>query len=627
MAIGSDDARGETTMANVEGKYRAKILGIDDYQALTACQAACPLGTDTKGYLRAIAEGDDERAFLLARQTNPLVSICGRVCTAPCERSCRKSGDGEPVHIRALKRFASDRHGVAAPAAVADRLEELSRREDWTGDRTGNHVATLSRWSRKARERAGAQEPSGRVAIVGSGPAGLSAAHDLALLGHRVTVFEAGSQPGGQLMTGIPEFRLPKEIVRGEIDAILSLGVELKLNSPIGGDVSLADLRAQGFAAVFVTIGLQAPLRLALEGSELAGVYGGIDYVREHERPAVGDRCLVIGGGGVAIDCAQHARRRAARQVAIACLESWETMPASESDKEDAREEGIAFHTSLGPQRIVGRDGRAVGVEFLGVRSIFDAGGRFNPSFVPGSDTTLAADTVILAVGQSATLPSLPGLAGLETTPQGLIRAREDLSTNLPGVFAGGDDRWRFGRNATDAIADGQRAARAIHAYLAGEGPRVTRKAFMRPVGRDFVNTRCETIARTSVPKRPADERVRTEAEITTGFDEAEARRQAARCRQCSIQTVFDRSRCLLCGTCADTCVQGALRLVRLADVQGEGDLERLTGALDRASGPGRARTAILKDDARCVGCGMCARRCPGGAITMSELILHEEWE
>jgi len=613
-------------MGNLNGKYQVKILGIEDYQALTACQSACPLGTDTKRYVRAITEGDYEKAFLIARQTNPLVSVCSRVCTAPCEKNCRKGAEGSPVDIRALKRFACDRHGVASPAAVAERLDEFSQWDEWMSDRTGNNILTMSRWLQKAKEKTGDTKLSPRVAIVGSGPAGLSAAHDLALLGYRVTIFEAAPQPGGQLMTGIPGFRLPKEIVMEEIEAILKLGVELKLNSPIGRGVSLADLRQQGYDSIFITIGLQDPLKLALEGSELKGVYTGIDYVRDHGQMTMGKSCVVIGGGGVAIDCAQHALRQGAIQVAIACLESWETMPASLSDKEDAQEEGITFYPSLGPQRVVGQEGRATGVEFLKVSSVFDAEGKFNPSFVPDSTTILLADTVILAVGQSSTLPSLSGMEGLELTPNGLIRANDDLSTNLPGVFAGGDDRWRFGRNATDAIADGQKAARAIHGYLSGKDLQVRKKAYMRTVAPDFQNTRCETIASVKVPKREAGERIRTQEEITLGFAEEQARQQAARCRQCSIQTVFDRSRCLRCGTCVDTCVNGALRLVRLADIQGDGNLEKLTDALEKSSGK-KGMTAIIKDDSRCASCGMCARRCPGGAITMAEFYCQEEWE
>jgi len=615
-------------MGDQSGKYQVKILGIEDYQALVACQSACPLGTDTKRYVRAITEGDYEKAYLIARQTNPLVSVCSRVCTAPCEKSCRKSGEGSPVDIRALKRFVCDQQGVSSPDSVAKRLEDLSQRDEWVSDRTGNHILTMSSLVRKAKEaKEGSQKPSARVAIVGSGPAGLSAAHDLALLGYRVSVFEAAPLPGGQLRTGIPGFRLPKEILQQEIDAIMELGVELKLNSPIGEDLSLTDLRDQGYEAVFITIGLQDPMIIDLKDTELKGVYHGIDYVRDHEKISLGKSCLVIGGGGVAIDCAQHAVRQGAEQVMIACLESWETMPASLSEKEDAQEEGIAFYPSMGPQRIVGHEGCVTGVEFLKVSSVFDSEGKFSPTFVPESKTILEADTVILAVGQSSTLPLLSGMDGLEMTPTGLIRAGEDMSTNLPGVFAGGDVRWRFARNATDAIADGQRAARSIHGYLSGKSLQITKKGYMKPVASDFENTRCETIAPVKIPKRAASERIRTQEEITLGFDEAQARQQAARCRQCSIQTVFDRSRCLLCGTCADTCVYSALKLVRMADIQGDTNLATLTDALKKMSPRTKGRTAIIKEESRCVSCGMCARRCPGGAITMAEFYSQEEWE
>jgi NADPH-dependent glutamate synthase beta subunit-like oxidoreductase len=614
-------------MVNLPGKYQVKILGIDDYQALVACQSACPLETDTKRYVRAITVGDYEKAYLIARQTNPLVSVCSRVCTAPCEKTCRKTGESSPVDIRALKRFVCDRQGTSSPQSVTTRLEEISHQDQWMSDRTGNHILTMSRLRKLKEAKDISRKPAARIAVVGSGPTGLTAAHDLAVLGYSVVIFEAAPQPGGMLRTGIPGFRLPKDILMNEIDAILELGVELKLNTPIGADLTLSDLRSQGFQAVFITIGLQDPMRLDLQGTDLQGVHNGIDYVRDHEKIQLGKRTLVIGGGGVAIDCAQHAIRQGAEKVMIACLESWDAMPASLSEKEDAQEEGITFHPSLGPQRLIGRDGRVTGVEFLKVSSVFDSEGRFSPSFVPGSDSTLDVDSVILAVGQSSTLPTLAGLDGLDITPAGLIRAAEDMSTNLPGVFAGGDVRWRFARNATDAIADGQRAARAIHGYLGGQTLRIVKKGYMRPVASDFVNTHCETIAPVKIPKRPPAERISSKEEITIGFDEAQARQQAARCRQCSIQTVFDRSRCLLCGTCVDTCVYGALKIVRLADIQGDANLEKLTGALKKLSPRGRGMTAIIKDESRCVNCGMCARRCPAGAITMAEFYSQEEWE
>ncbi|HJV65530.1 MAG TPA: FAD-dependent oxidoreductase [Geomonas sp.] len=614
-------------MEKQAGKYQVKILGIEEYRELTACQSACPVGTDTKRYVSAISQGDYEKAYLIARQTNPLVSVCSRVCTAPCEKSCRKGASGNPVDIRALKRFACDRHGATSTKLVVQRLDELSRRTDWVSDRAGSHVLNLSRHLAKAKGAQAGDAKAARVAIVGSGPTGLSAAHDLALLGYAVTIFEAAPQAGGQLRSGIPAFRLPKDVLQKEIDAILELGVELRLNTTIGADLTLQDLRDQGYQAVFLTIGLQDPMQLEIEGSGLRGVYTGIDYVRNHEKIELGKSCLVIGGGGVAIDCAQHAVRQGAEQVMIACLESWESMPASRVEIEDAQEEGIRFYPSLGPQRFLGEDGRVSAVQFMKVASILDEQGRFNPSYLPGSEQVLRVDSVILAVGQASNLFSLKGLEGLEVTPAGQIKAADDMFTSLPGVFAGGDVRWRFARNATVAIADGQKAARSIHGYLRGEALKVRQTGYMRALPADFLNTRCDTIAAVKIPKREAGERVRTREEITLGFQEKEAREQAARCRQCSIQTVFDRSRCLLCGTCVDSCPHGTLKLVRLEDIEGDEKLARLTEALKKGAPGTRARTAIIKEESRCVSCGTCARRCPGGAITMAEFNLDEEWE
>ncbi|MBE9535159.1 MAG: FAD-dependent oxidoreductase, partial [Proteobacteria bacterium] len=426
---------------------------------------------------------------------------------------------------------------------------------------------------------------------------------------------------------GIPEFRLPKAIVQQEIEAIQELGVDIKLNSPIGVERTLADLREQGHDAVFITIGLQDPMILDLEGGELNGVCHGIDYVRDYEKVSLGKTCLVIGGGGVAIDCAQHAVRQGAEKVMIACLESWEDMPASLSEKEDAQEEGIRFCPSLGPQRIVGHEGRVTGIEFLEVESIFDDEGSFNPTYVPEAKTILHADTVILAVGQSSTLPSLAGMEGLEMTSTGLIRAGEDMSTSLPGVFAGGDVRWRFARNATDAIADGQKAARSIHSHLSGKKLQVKKRGYMRALAPDFENIRCESITPENEPKRAASERVKTQEEITLAFEEEQARQQAARCRQCNTQTIFDRSRCLLCGTCVATCVHNSLKIVRMTEIYGDQEVQRLTKTMEKVSPQASGMAAIIKDENRCVRCGICARRCPGYAITMAEFLCEEEWE
>ncbi len=612
---------------DLNDKYQVKVPGLEDYQASTECQNACPLGTDTKGYVKAIAEGDDEKAYLIARQSNPLVSVCSRVCTAPCEQACRKAEEGTPVGLRALKRFACDQQGASSSRTIVKRLVEISHGGQWLSDQTGNHILTMSRLSQKIKETRDSQVPLARVAIVGSGPAGLSAAHDLAILGYRVTVFEAAPLAGGQLRTGIPEFRLPKKIVLQEIEAIQELGVDIKLNSPIGVERTLADLREQGYEAVFISIGLQNPMVLDLEGSELQGVCHGIDYVRDYEKVPLAKTCLVIGGGGVAIDCAQHAVRQGAEQVIIACLESWDDMPVSLAEKEDALEEGVRFCPSLGPQRIVGHNGCVTGIEFLPVASIFDDSGKFNPVYVSEAITTLHADTVILAVGQSSSLPFLAGMDGLEMTPTGLICAADDLSTSLPGVFAGGDIRWRFARNATDAIADGQKAARSIHSHLRGKPLQVKKRGYMRALAPDFENTLCESIAPENPPKRAVRERVKNQDEITLVFEEEQARRQAARCRQCNTQTVFDRSRCLLCGTCVATCVDNSLKIVRMSKIYGDQEVQSLTRMMAQESPQASGMAAIIKDENRCVRCGMCARRCPGDAITMAEFRCEEEWE
>ncbi len=606
-------------------KYRVKVLGLEDYEALVACRQACPLQTDTKGYAKAIAEGDYERAYRIARQANPLVSVCSRVCQAPCEDACNRGERDGPVGMRALKRFACERHRDSPGRVVAPEQDGPTGEgipwEYLSGDLRGLLAPAKAREG-EAHESKGLRV---RVAVVGSGPAGLAAAHDLALLGYRVTLFEAAPVPGGMLRWGIPEFRLPRDVVRAEIDAILDLGVTLRVNTPIGGDRTIDRLKQEGYGAIFLAVGLQASRSLALEGSDLDGVWGGLTFLRDHERMAVGKRCLVIGGGGVAIDCAQLALRQGAGEVMVACLESWEEMPARGTEKMDAAEEGIRFFPSLGPVRFLGQAGRVTGVEFREVESVFDSQGNFNPTLRPDTAMILEADTVVVAVGQSPDESILGEAASLETTPGGALRVDENLATNIPGVFAGGDI-LAGPQSVVHAISQGKKAARSIHEYLTGRKLHARKRAWMRAVEPASANRDSGRTEAVRAPKRAAQQRIRSREEIELPYEEEQARREASRCRQCHVQTIFDRRLCILCGTCVDTCVENAYKMVRLEDVEGDERVAKLTEAASRTCPAGRSMTAIIKDETRCVRCGLCARRCPTGAITMEALQVEEEW-
>jgi NADPH-dependent glutamate synthase beta subunit-like oxidoreductase len=608
-------------------RYRVKVLGLEDYQALVACQDACPLRTDTKGYTKAIADGDYETAYRIARETNPLVSVCSRVCQAPCEDACNKGeGDG-PVAMRALKRFACDRQGGGSGSAIKEESEDLAPEGNRTSGTASGSVSGLLRRARaEGRERPGSDGAQHRVAIVGSGPAGLAAAHDLALLGYSVTILEAAPVPGGMLRWGIPEFRLPRNVLQTEIEAILELGVELKLNTPLGKERNIDDLKREGFEAVFVAIGQQASRFLSLEGADMDGVWAGISYLRDYQRIPIGKRCLVIGGGGVAIDCAQLALRQGAETVMVACLESWEDMPARDSEKGDAGEEGIRFFPALGPKRFLGEGGRVKGVEFLEVESVFDSQGNFNPILRPGTETTLEADTILVAVGQSPEKKVLCDAGSLEITPAGTIRVDENLAANAPGVFAGGDI-LDGPQSVVHALSQGKKAAQSIDEYLSGKKVRVRRTARMRVLETESVNKGADKIPPVRSPKRALAQRTASHEEIELPYEETEARRQAARCRQCHVQTVFDRSLCIRCGTCVDTCVENAYKMVRLEDIAGDEAVEELIEVLSRTGPPGGKMTAIIKDETKCVRCGVCARRCPTGAITMEAFHVEEEWE
>ncbi len=614
-------------------EYAAVVPDLRYFLDLIACRSACPVRTNAGGYVRAVAEWDTAHGYRIARAPNPLASICGRICAHPCESACRRGVIDQPISIRALKRTLTERHGVentlnAPPIAL-----------------------TPLRLAVKGAEGAA------RVAVIGAGPAGLSCAHDLALIGYRVTLFDRAPVVGGMLYQGIPEYRLSRDLIRAEVDQILSLGVDLKLGQRLGADLTVGGLRRDGFAAVFLALGASRGRDLDIAGHDLDGVINGVDFLLNANlgyRVTLGDRVIVIGGGNVAIDVARTALRLAtpderpelsggaepllptggydnafidaartalrlgARHVQLVSLESRRQMPAHPDEVRDAEEEGITLVPGVGPKAILGREGRVVGLETLDVASLFDANGRFSPTFAPNTERRLDADTIILAVGQQPDTTVFAADPDIELTPRGLIRVDpRTLATTMPGVYCGGD--LAFGpRIVIEAEADGKRAALAIHESLGGGSVPRAHTQF-RPIALDRAGDRYDRIPRQVVPSLAVTRRTGFR-EVEEGYGEEQARLEGSRCLWCNVETIFDSEKCILCSACVEICPEACLVLVPASRLRGSPDIAALVDAM----GAGADAGAIIKDEARCIRCGLCAKRCPTGAITMEALEIDE---
>ena len=632
---------------------RTKNVDVDWLESNFPCMQACPVHTQAGRYVHLIAQGRYEEAYRYARLPNPFASICGRVCGHPCEPACRRGTLDAPISIRALKRFLTERYGPESR----------------------NPINVFP-------EKPAVLNPE-KVAIIGSGPAGLSAAHDLALLGYQVTVFEAAAVPGGMMHLGIPEYRLPRDVLQAQIREILDLGPELRLNARLGRDFSLADLRAQGYQAVLLAFGLHTSRDLRIPGNELDGVMKGIDFllnVNLGYRFSVGKRVVVIGGGNVAIDVARSALREqqkrtvealssnllpeslspsemdvamkelmdvsraalrmGAREVHLICLESRAEMPAFGDEIEEGVEEGLQLHPSLGPKQFIGKDGKLTGVETIRCASVFDAQHRFNPQFEPGTETVIPCDTVILAIGQASDLSFLTPEHGIEATRQGTVKIDpETLMTTAPDIFAAGD--IAFGpRLIISAVADGKKAAEQIDRHLRGTAWTPKPKYVQITVlDHHQMAEQFDEYSRLAVPILPIDRRTGI-AEVEIGFTEEQARREASRCLQCWINTIFEGdeergTECILCGGCVDVCPENCLTLVPLsqftfaqeglARLESEapfhaGQLQHLQAA-ELGDGEG---SVMVKDETICIRCGLCAVRCPAHTITMEAYELFD---
>ncbi|HUB83898.1 MAG TPA: FAD-dependent oxidoreductase [Bryobacteraceae bacterium] len=608
------------------GFYEVRLPDATDYWTeMVKCRHACPVHTDACGYVTAIAEGQFEKAYRIARATNPFASICGRVCGAPCERNCRRGDVDAPVTIRPLKRFVTDRFG---PETGNYALHREAANDGMLPPNRGNYE---------------------RVAIIGAGVSGLTAAHDLVKLGYKVTVFEAEGEPGGMLTAGVPVFRLPRELVRHEIGAILSLGVELRCQQRLGRDFTIGSLRRDGFKAIFLGIGLPKGRKLPLPGAENENVIDGMDFLRAFNAGTplpLGKRVLVIGGGNVAYDVARSAVRpgdghemydvaRSAvrlsgdKEIHVVCLEGRHEMPADEIEVHEGAEEGIHLHNQRGPREVIYDNGKVVALRTVRCTAVFDARGRFNPSFDENQVEDIPADSIIFAIGQTSDLSFLDPADGVESE-RGLIKVnRETYQTSAPDVFACGDIA-HGARLFIDAIASAQIAARSMHDYLRGTRTEVVVRKQWKPASYAMAEG-WNVIPRQNPPALESDRRAATLENVEAPFGEPEARRQASRCLRCNVNTVFDTGKCVACNGCVDVCPENLIRLVGLSKlienpewmeraVEAFGDLRQYAPEeLDRMAG------AMMKDETTCIRCAMCASRCPTAAILMKEFEFYTE--
>ncbi len=576
-------------------------LDLDWLQQNIRCQHRCPAHMDVPGYIRLISQGKYLESYKLMLETNPFPAVCGYICARPCETKCKRGDFDKPVAIDALKRFVTDyvyRNRIKVPPPKIKQREE-------------------------------------KVAIIGGGPAGLTAANNLAGMGYKVTVFEKESIVGGMLMWAIPSYRLPREQIMFDVSNIQARGVEIRTNTPIGSPgKTISDLFEEGYKAVFIAAGAQKVRKLGIPGEEGEGVMDCLEFLKNVSlgvMRSLGKKVIVVGGGNVAMDTArtavrftqnvgyEHAEMDAARmairlgaqEVHVVCLESKEEMPAFEHEIEGAEEEGIILNPSKGPKRIIRENNRVVGLETLDVKSVFDSEGRFNPTFIDGSETTITADTVILAVGQTPDPSWLEGRPEIELTPRGTIKIDDEtLATTRPGVFAGGDVAYGP-RIVIEAVADGRKAATSIDRYIKGEAIQEPKKKVWVTLSDSEFNERegdYDAVPRQEMQMLNVSERQGTFNLVELGLTESQAKIEASRCLKCDLTIDVETKDCVLCGRCAMVCPTGALRIV---DAYDESKVYQPSVSEDGI---------VIKYTYVCIRCGNC-KDCPVNVISLKRVL------
>ncbi|MGI5077741.1 FAD-dependent oxidoreductase [Treponema maltophilum] len=496
------------------------------------CKTACPAHIAVQGYIKLATQGKYKEALELIRKENPLPAVCGRICPRKCESECTRGDIDDPIAIDEIKKF------IAEQDLDKNRRFIPAKKHDYG-------------------------KP---VAVIGSGPAGLSCAYYLAEDGYKVTVFEKLSKPGGMLTVGIPSFRLEKNVVEAEIDILKEMGVVFKTNTEVGKDVSLDDLRKQGFKAFYLAIGAQGGRKLGLENEDAKGVIAGVEFLRDvnlGKKSALHGKVVVIGGGNVAIDVARTAVREGAESVAMYCLEARNEMPALDEEIEEALVEDIVINNSWGPKRIISKDGKVTGIELKKCVSVFDKDKKFNPKYDENETITVDADCVLLSVGQSIDWGGLLTDSAVVLNRNNTAQADSfTYQTAQSDVFVGGD-AYTGPKFAIDAIAAGKQAAISIHRFVQ-PGQSLTygrdRREYIALDKQNIVVESYDTTRRQLAGHNAKNRKTFKDTRVT--FTEEQLKKETERCLGCGAVQV-DQYMCVGCGQCTTKCRFDAISLVK----------------------------------------------------------------
>lgn len=519
--------------------YRINRKNVVD-SGTSPCKTECPAHIAIQGYIKLASQGRYKEALELIKHENPFPAVCGRICPRKCESECTRGDIDDPIAIDEIKKFIAD--------------QDLNKENCY--------IPKIK------------HEYNKKIAVVGAGPSGLSCAFFLAIEGYKVTVFEKQKILGGMLTLGIPSFRLEKDVVNAEINVLKELGVEFKTGIEVGKDITLKELREDGYEAFYIAIGAQAGRKIGVEGENAEGVLTGVDFLRRvnlGEDIKLKGNVVVIGGGNVAIDVARTAERVGGEKVNIFCLESRNEMPALNEEIEETLSEGININNSWGPKRIVTKDGKVTGIEFKKCISVFDENKRFNPTYDENDILFVKADTVLLSVGQSIDLGSLIDDSNIEINPNNTIKADQfTYQTGEPDVFAGGDS-FTGPKFAIDAIAAGKEGAISIHRYVhPGQSLIIGRdRKEYRSLDKENLDLKgYDNIPRQNPSHGDGKEAKESFKDLRGTLTEEQMKRETERCLSCGATTV-DEFLCVGCGACVTKCKFDAISLVRKYNGEG----------------------------------------------------------